>query len=285
MAGRNELPNGASLPILRHQDQDLYYREHGDRYGIGSYAHRPMPVDLDELRQLRARRDQRTQHAVPAGLHPGGLPAAWEATKQLLPALRESEIEDGFNGIFSFTPDGGPLVGRVQGTRRLLGRRGGLGDPLGRHRPRRGRGARPRAVRDRPGRVRRPPLRGGAADPRATSARPASRTSSRSTTSCTRCSPGCLRATCASARSTPGTRSWAASSWRRGGWERPHWFEANAELLKEMPAEWQPPARDAWSGDVLLADRGRRSLEDPHRRGHVRHDPAQAARGHRARAL
>jgi len=32
------------------------------------------------------------------------------------------------------------------------------------------------------------------------------------------------------------------------GWERPYWFEANAELLKEMPDEWQPPARDAWSG-------------------------------------
>ena len=38
LKGRNELPNGASLPILRHQDQDLYYREHGDRFGIGSYA-------------------------------------------------------------------------------------------------------------------------------------------------------------------------------------------------------------------------------------------------------
>ena len=44
LAGRNADPNGAGLPILRHQDADLYYREHGDRIGIGSYAHRPMPV-------------------------------------------------------------------------------------------------------------------------------------------------------------------------------------------------------------------------------------------------
>jgi glycine/D-amino acid oxidase-like deaminating enzyme len=48
LKGRNELPNGANLPILRHQDQhqdqDLYYREHGERYGIGYYGHRPMPV-------------------------------------------------------------------------------------------------------------------------------------------------------------------------------------------------------------------------------------------------
>src|SRR6185295_16364469 len=33
----------AHLPILRHQDHDLYYREHGDRLGIGYYGHRPMP--------------------------------------------------------------------------------------------------------------------------------------------------------------------------------------------------------------------------------------------------
>ena len=32
-----------------------------------------------------------------------------------------------------------------------------------------------------------------------------------------------------------------------GGWDRPDWFESNAALLKEMPAEWLPPARDAWS--------------------------------------
>src|SRR3954468_7417171 len=35
----------ASKPILRFQDRDLYFREHTDRIGIGSYAHRPMPVD------------------------------------------------------------------------------------------------------------------------------------------------------------------------------------------------------------------------------------------------
>ena len=109
--GKNELPNGASLPILRHQDQDLYYREHGERYGIGSYAHRPMPVDLDELGSYEP--SSISEHNMPSRLDftlEDFLPA-WEATKQLLPALRESDIEDGFNGIFSFTPDGGSLVG------------------------------------------------------------------------------------------------------------------------------------------------------------------------------
>ena len=49
LVGRNTELAEAGLPILRHQDQDLYYREHVDRLGIGSYAHRPMPVDLRDL--------------------------------------------------------------------------------------------------------------------------------------------------------------------------------------------------------------------------------------------
>ena len=33
-----------------------------------------------------------------------------------------------------------------------------------------------------------------------------------------------------------------------GGWERPHWYEANAGLVQQLPPEWAPPARDAWAG-------------------------------------
>ena len=32
-----------------------------------------------------------------------------------------------------------------------------------------------------------------------------------------------------------------------GGWERPHWYEANAALLADLPAAWTPPQRDDWS--------------------------------------
>jgi glycine cleavage system aminomethyltransferase T len=31
------------------------------------------------------------------------------------------------------------------------------------------------------------------------------------------------------------------------GWERPHWYEANAPLVAELPAAWAPPERDPWS--------------------------------------
>lgn len=107
LVGRNTELAEAGLPILRHQDQDLYFREHGDRLGIGSYSHRPMPVDISTLMADTAGEPM-----------PSMLPftdedfaPAWAAAGELLPALRDSKIEEAFNGIFSFTPDGFPLMG------------------------------------------------------------------------------------------------------------------------------------------------------------------------------
>ena len=46
------------------------------------------------------------------------------------------------------------------------------------------------------------------------------------------------------------------------GWERPHWYEANAPLVADLPPEWAPAARDPWSGHVPLADRRGRGVAD-----------------------
>ncbi|MFI7099388.1 FAD-dependent oxidoreductase [Streptomyces sp. NPDC050161] len=105
--GVNDPRTEASRPILRFQDRDLYFREHTDRIGIGSYAHRPMPVD---------------PYAVPAfddaPVMPSSLPftdedfaPSWQDSIGLLPALGASRVADGFNGVFSFTPDGMPVLG------------------------------------------------------------------------------------------------------------------------------------------------------------------------------
>ena len=53
LVGRNDEASEIGMPILRHQDADLYFREHVDRIGIGSYAHRPMPVRLARPRGRR----------------------------------------------------------------------------------------------------------------------------------------------------------------------------------------------------------------------------------------
>ena len=113
LAGRNDEHTQASLPILRNQDAGLYYRELVDRIGIGSYAHRPMPVSLDDVAHPR-------DAVMPSSLRftEADFEGAWTDSVSLLPSLSDAKVEEGFNGIFSFTSDGMPLMGesaKVQG--------------------------------------------------------------------------------------------------------------------------------------------------------------------------
>ncbi|MFC1404408.1 MULTISPECIES: FAD-dependent oxidoreductase [Streptacidiphilus] len=106
-------PGGAAggvaedLPILRHQDQDLYFRRHGDRIGIGSYAHRPLPVDLDRPLGGGGGPDMPSALAFTEE----DFEPSWQESRRLLPALGAAKVEEGFNGVFSFTSDGFPLLG------------------------------------------------------------------------------------------------------------------------------------------------------------------------------
>ncbi|MFD9906009.1 FAD-dependent oxidoreductase [Streptomyces sp. NPDC059063] len=135
LEGVNDPHAEASRPILRFQDRDLYFREHIDRIGIGSYAHRPLPVDpftvpaYDEATAAGRTTPttpappatpttpaMRTMPAMPA--MPSAFPfteedfgPSWQDSCGLLPALKESAVDQGFNGVFSFTPDGMPLLG------------------------------------------------------------------------------------------------------------------------------------------------------------------------------
>ncbi|MGK5531135.1 GcvT family protein [Streptomyces sp. URMC 129] len=97
----------AVRPILRHQDADLYYRDRFDRLGIGFYGHRPLPVDVDDILSVDA------AGGMPSVLRftPDDFAEAWTETQSLLPATKEAEVEEGLNGLFSFTTDGLPLLG------------------------------------------------------------------------------------------------------------------------------------------------------------------------------
>ncbi|MEV4248016.1 FAD-dependent oxidoreductase [Streptosporangium canum] len=97
----------AVRPILRHQDADLYYREHFERIGVGYYGHRPMPIRPDEILPIGA------AEAMPSVMPFTGddFAPAWTETRSLLPATREAELAEGVNGLFSFTTDNMPLLG------------------------------------------------------------------------------------------------------------------------------------------------------------------------------
>ncbi len=104
----------ATAPILRHQDADLYFREHGDRVGIGSYAHRPMPVDVLSG-EFAGHADAPVMPSMLAFTEEDFAPS-WRDAVDLLPGLGEAKVEEAFNGIFSFTPDGFPLIGESRDT-------------------------------------------------------------------------------------------------------------------------------------------------------------------------
>lgn len=246
LAGRNEQPAGASLPILRHQDRDLYFREWGDRLGVGSYDHDPMPVDIDTLEEYSA--DTISSEQMPSSLPftPEPFERAWRNAGELLPVIRDAQLQKGFDGIFSFTPDGGSLVGEAPtldgffvaeavwvthsaGIARALAQliTQGFSDvDLGDSDLNRFEQA--QLTREY-----------------------VQRTSQQNFVEVydilhplePKKEPRPLRTSPFYERHA----QLGAVFLEGAGWERPHWFESNAALLDELPAEWTPPEREPWA--------------------------------------
>ncbi|TQR85250.1 FAD-dependent oxidoreductase [Mycobacterium hodleri] len=243
LVGRNTQSSEAGFPILRHQDQDLYFREHVDRLGIGSYAHRPMPVDLRDLPG-----GEITSDAMPSMLTftEEDFAPAWEKSKELLPCLRDATIETGFNGIFSFTPDGGPLIGESPDVAGFwiaeavwVTHSAGVARAVA------------QLLVDGRSEVE---LHGCDVhrfeeiqlDPQYVS-----ETSQQNFVEIydilhplqPKESPRDIRVSPFHVRQ----KELGAMFLESHGWERPHWFEANAGLVAQLPPEWQPKPRDEWA--------------------------------------
>ncbi|KAJ9653630.1 hypothetical protein H2198_007221 [Neophaeococcomyces mojaviensis] len=245
LAGRNSTPNGASLPILRYQDQDLYYREHGDHYGIGYYGHKPMPIVAAELGATP--KDVDEKH-MPSRLDftPEDFDPAWKLSQELLPTLQETEIADGFNGVFSFTPDGGTLIGQHPTLDGFM-----VAEAVW--------------------------VTHSAGVARAVAEVLTSGRSTLDLSECELCRFEDVQLTTAYIKETSQQnfvevydilhplqpkdsprnlrlspfysrqKELGAFFLEAGAWERPHWFENNAHLVKDLPVEWQPKDRDVWS--------------------------------------
>ena len=101
-------------PLLRHQDKSVYFRQVGQSYGIGSYRHEPLLMDADDIP------DHESSSDPPAEMPftPSHFETAMSAAGDLLPGLRGVGLTRKFNGVFSFTTDGFPVLGespQVQG--------------------------------------------------------------------------------------------------------------------------------------------------------------------------
>ncbi|WP_224336505.1 GcvT family protein [Haloprofundus halobius] len=118
-----EADRGIEQPLLRHQDYSLYFRQHGESYGVGSYNHEPLLVDpadiygpekLDDLGlEYPSLREFTAEHFY-ENTHPDHDRSASDAARELVPALGTADFESGINGMFCFTPDGMPILGESE---------------------------------------------------------------------------------------------------------------------------------------------------------------------------
>ncbi len=96
-------------PVVRHQDYAMYFRQEGECYGVGNYKHEPLPVEPDDI---LSHADAKRAPAM-MDFTPEHFAVARQAGDELFPALRGLELTDAFNGMFSFTPDGLPILGEA----------------------------------------------------------------------------------------------------------------------------------------------------------------------------
>ncbi|MFK7800637.1 MAG: NAD(P)/FAD-dependent oxidoreductase, partial [Anaerolineae bacterium] len=89
-----------SFPITAFDDLSIYFRQHHDRIGIGSYHHAARLVDPKKLGK-NAMND----------FTPEDFTEAWKLMQGHMPALKNTKVSHGFNGLFAFTADHYPIMG------------------------------------------------------------------------------------------------------------------------------------------------------------------------------
>ncbi len=99
---RSDLLGENTYPLIRDLDAAMYYRQHWDQLGIGSYHHDPHMV--------------RSEHVGASAMReftPEDFVEAWELAKELVPELRgaEPQFDTAYNGMFAFSVDGYPIIG------------------------------------------------------------------------------------------------------------------------------------------------------------------------------
>ena len=100
------------FPIVRDMDTNMYERQHGTGFEIGSYAHRAILMEPDDIPSIEA-----------AALSPTMLPFTQEDfdpqledALELFPEIVGDEsvgVKLAINGLLSLTPDGNPIIGET----------------------------------------------------------------------------------------------------------------------------------------------------------------------------
>ena len=107
-----------SFPIVRDMDTNMYERQHGTGFEVGSYAHRTILMEPDDIPSIEA-----------SALSPTMLPFTQEDfdpqledALELFPSIVGDEkvgVKLAINGLLSLTPDGNPIIGETPEVKNL----------------------------------------------------------------------------------------------------------------------------------------------------------------------
>ena len=105
-------------PIIRDVDTNMYERQHGSEFEIGSYAHRPILVDPDDIPSI----DESALSPTELPFTKEDFDLQMEQALELFPEILGDEqvgIKYAVNGLLSLTPDGMPILGESPQVRGL----------------------------------------------------------------------------------------------------------------------------------------------------------------------
>lgn len=107
-----EMDGEIHYPVVRDMDTRMYERQNGNDMEVGSYEHRPLLYDVDEIPSIEE-----------AALSPTQMPFTEEAFEQsfehaleIMPEVLDDPdagVRHAIDGLISLTPDEGPVVGPV----------------------------------------------------------------------------------------------------------------------------------------------------------------------------
>jgi glycine cleavage system aminomethyltransferase T/glycine/D-amino acid oxidase-like deaminating enzyme len=101
-----------SFPIIRDMDTFCYERQHGADMEVGSYAHRPILHDPEDIPSIDQAKLSPTEMPFTAEDFDQQLEEAYELMPDVLGA-DGAEIRYAINGLLSLTPDGAPVLGET----------------------------------------------------------------------------------------------------------------------------------------------------------------------------
>lgn len=101
-----------SYPIVRDMDTFCYERQHGADMEVGSYGHRAILHDPEDIPSIEASKLSPTEMPFTSDDFDPQLEQAFELMPELLGA-EGAEIRYAINGLLSLTPDGQPVLGET----------------------------------------------------------------------------------------------------------------------------------------------------------------------------